>query len=214
MMKKVIVDSVSVPWQLLCDEHGFTWEHHNQLKKFNPEVLREIIAEIACCHPSTSVLLRNKWLTPPEDILEQVAREYERRIHNCPSFRSEKEAESWLNERFFAVIAPLYRVAPEQTEQVESFVLQLIAEQERVWELILTNDGYSWHCALYDILFHLVLRNMEDPPEHQRQRITKILNESDTRRGAEEIKFRIQYLQGEEQKRVLSELVNALTSDV
>ncbi|MDQ9277839.1 hypothetical protein KJE07_23760, partial [Escherichia marmotae] len=42
----------------------------------------------ACCHPSTSVLLRNKWLTPPEDILEQVAREYERRIHNCPSFRS------------------------------------------------------------------------------------------------------------------------------
>ena len=159
-------------------------------------------------------MLRNKWLTPPEDILEQVTREYERRIQNCPSFRSEKEAESWLNELFFAVIAPLYRVAPEQTEQVESFVLQLIAEQERVWELILTNDGYSWHCALYDILFHLVLRNMEDPPEHQRQRITKILNESDTRRGAEEIKFRIQYLQGEEQKRVLSELVNALTSDV
>ncbi|EPU4786308.1 hypothetical protein ACVXFC_004213, partial [Escherichia coli] len=29
---------------------------------------------------------------------------------------------------------------------------------------------------------------------------------------AEEIKFRIQYLQDEEQKRVLSELVNVLTS--
>ena len=29
------------------------------------------------------------------------------------------------------MIAPLYRVVPEQTEQVESFVLQLIAEQER-----------------------------------------------------------------------------------
>ncbi len=107
-------------------------------------------------------MLRNKWLTPPENILEQVTREYERRIHNCSSFRSEKEAESWLNELFFAVIAPLYRVAPGQSEQVESFVLQLIAEQERVWELILTNDGYSWHCALYDILFHLVLRNMEN----------------------------------------------------
>ncbi|STE83711.1 Uncharacterised protein [Escherichia coli] len=66
-------------WQLLCDEHGFTREHYNQLKKFSPETLREIIAEIACCHPSTSVLLRNKWLTPPEDILEQVTREYERR---------------------------------------------------------------------------------------------------------------------------------------
>ncbi|MCZ5425421.1 hypothetical protein O5558_27260, partial [Escherichia coli] len=148
----------------------------------------------------------------PEDILEQVAREYERRIHNCPSFRSEKEAESWLNELFFAVIAPLYRVAPEQSEQVESFVLQLIAEQERVWGLILTNDGYSWHCALYDMLFHLILRNMEDRPEHQRQRITKIFNKPDTRVVAEEIKFRIQYLQDEEQKRVLSELVNVLTS--
>ncbi|TGB83894.1 hypothetical protein FEK47_21070 [Escherichia sp. E3659] len=214
MMKKVMVDSVSVPWQLLCDEHGFTREHHNQLKKFSPEVLREIIAEIACCHPSTSVLLRNKWLTPPEDILEQVAREYERRIHNCPSFRNEKEAESWLNELFFAVIVPLYRVAPGQSEQVEFFILQLIAEQERVWGGILTNDGYSWHCALCDMLFHLILRNMEDRPEHQRQRITKILYESDTRRCAEEIKFRIQYSQDEEQKRVLSELVNALTSDV
>lgn len=88
----------------------------------------------------------------------------------------------------FAVIAPLYRVAPEQTEQVESFVLQFIAEQERVWELILTNDGYSWYCALYDILFHLVLRNMEDQPEHQKQRITKIFC-SHARLVAEEIKF-------------------------
>ncbi len=59
-----------------------------------------------------------------------------------------------------------------------------------------------------DILFHLVLRNMEDQPEHERQRITKMLNGSDTRRVAEEIKFRIQYLQDEEQKRALSELVN------
>lgn len=212
MMKKGMANSISMTWQLLCDDHGFTREHYNQLKKFSPEALREIIAEIACCHPSTSILLRNKWLTPPEDIPEQVTREYERRIQNCPSFRSEKEAESWLNELFFAVIAPLYRVVPGQSEQVESFVLQLIAEQERVWELILTNDGYSWHCALYDILFHLVLRNMEDQPEHQRQRITKILNESDTRRVAEEIKFRIQYLQDEEQRRVLSELVNVLIS--
>ncbi|SQY60723.1 Uncharacterised protein [Escherichia coli] len=121
------------------------------------------------------------------------------------------EAESWLNELVFAVIAPLYRVAPGQSEQAEFFILQLIAEQEQVWGLILTYDGCSWHCALYDILFHLVLRNMDDRPEHQRQRITKILNEFDTRLVAEEIKFRIQYLQDDEQKRVLSELVNVLT---
>ncbi|EET3159095.1 hypothetical protein OWH49_005060 [Escherichia coli] len=212
MMKQGMANSISMTWQLLCDEHGFTREHYNQLKKFSPETLREIIAEIASCHPSTSVLLRNKWLTPPEDILEQITREYERRIQNCPPFRSEKEAESWLNELSFAVIAPLYRVAPEQTEQVESFVLQLIAEQERVWELILTNDGYSWHCALYDILFHLVLRNMEDQSEHQKQRITKIFYEPDARLVAEEIKFRIQSLYDDEQKRALSELVNDFTS--
>ncbi|EFO2360787.1 hypothetical protein ACNG6H_005346, partial [Escherichia coli] len=83
--------SISMIWQLLFDEHGFTREHHNELKKFRPEILHEIIAEIACCHSSTSVLLRNKWLTPPEDILGQVTCEYERRIQNCPSFRSEKE---------------------------------------------------------------------------------------------------------------------------
>ena len=103
MMKKGMANSISMTWQLLCDDHGFTREHYNQLKKFSPEALREIIAEIACCHPSTSILLRNKWLTPPEDIPEQVTREYERRIQNCPSFRSEKEAESWLNELSFAV---------------------------------------------------------------------------------------------------------------
>ncbi|BDY45836.1 hypothetical protein KXE92_004469 [Escherichia coli] len=58
MMKKDMADSVSVTWQLLCDDHGFTQEHYNLLKKFSPEALREIIAEIACCHPSTSILLR------------------------------------------------------------------------------------------------------------------------------------------------------------
>ncbi|EIP9526384.1 TPA: hypothetical protein OBQ13_004670 [Escherichia coli] len=66
-------------------------------------------------------------------------------------------AESWLNELFFAVMVPLYRVTLGQSEQIESFILQIIVEQERFWRLILTNDSYSWHCALYDILFNFVL---------------------------------------------------------
>ncbi|HFE2967735.1 TPA: hypothetical protein ACWSS5_000815, partial [Escherichia coli] len=65
---------------------------------------------------------------------------------------------------------------------------------------------------LYDILFHLVLRNMEDQPEHQKQRIKKIFYEPDARLVAEEIKFRIQSLYDDEQKRALSELVNDFTS--
>ncbi|EQB6821805.1 hypothetical protein ACYRA3_004337, partial [Shigella dysenteriae] len=53
---------------------------------------------------------------------------------------------------------------------------------------------------------------MEDQPEHQKQRITKIFYEPDARLVAEEIKFRIQSLYDDEQKRALSELVNDFTS--
>ncbi len=126
MMKKGMANSISMTWQLLCDDHGFTREHYNQLKKFSPEALREIIAEIACCHPSTSILLRNKWLTPPEDIPEQVTREYERRIQNCPSFRSEKEAESWLNELFFAVIARYTGLSPDNQNRLNPLFCSLL----------------------------------------------------------------------------------------
>lgn len=213
MMKKDMADSVSVTWQLLCDDHGFTREHYNQLKKFSPETLRGIIAEIACCHPSASVLLRNKWLTPTEDILGQVIREYERRIQDCPSLRNEKEAESWLNELFFAVIAPLSRVTRGESELAESFLLQLITEQERIGDLVSTNDGYSWTCALYDMLLHLILRNSEGQAEYLRQHVTKMLNESDSVVITEEIKYRIQYLQDDAQKRVLSVLVDNFTSE-
>lgn len=129
MMKKDMADSVSVTWQILCDDHGFTREHYNLLKKFSPEALREIIAEIACCHPSTSILLRNKWLTPSENILEQVICEYERRIQNSPSFRSEKAAESWLNELFFAVISPLYRVAPDNQNRLSPLFCSLLSNR-------------------------------------------------------------------------------------
>ena len=59
------------------------------------------------------------------------------------------------------MISPLSLVTRGESEQAESFLLQLITEQERIWELISTNDGYSWTCALYDMLLHLVLRNSE-----------------------------------------------------
>lgn len=117
---------ISMKWQLLCDVHGFSREHYNQLKKFSPGALREIIAEIACCHPSTSVLLRNKWLTPPEDILGQVIREYERRIRDCPSLRNENEAESWLNELVFAVIVPCPVLLVENLNRLNLFFYSLL----------------------------------------------------------------------------------------
>lgn len=39
-MKKGMANSISMTWQLLCDDHGVTREHYNQLKKFSPEALR------------------------------------------------------------------------------------------------------------------------------------------------------------------------------
>ena len=65
MMKKDMADSVSMTHGNFYAMNMVLQEHYNQLKKFSPETLREIIAEIAGCHPSTSVLLGNKWLTPP-----------------------------------------------------------------------------------------------------------------------------------------------------
>ncbi|EFH7297977.1 hypothetical protein GL099_07005 [Escherichia coli] len=32
MMKREMADSIPVTWELLCDEHGFSREHYNQLK--------------------------------------------------------------------------------------------------------------------------------------------------------------------------------------
>lgn len=57
MMKQGMANSISMTWQLLCDEHGFTREHYNQLKKFSPETLREIIAEIASCGDAANLLI-------------------------------------------------------------------------------------------------------------------------------------------------------------
>lgn len=64
------------------------------------QTLREIVTEIACCHPSTSVLLRNKWLPPRRIFWGRLPTNTNEEYRTCPSFRSEKVAESWLNELF------------------------------------------------------------------------------------------------------------------
>ncbi|EOY2340041.1 hypothetical protein ACP1PD_005409, partial [Escherichia coli] len=103
-MNNDIVDSIPQAWMLLFDDYDFTQEHYNQLRNFSSEELHEIIAEMAGCHSSARSLLRNKWLTSPEDILSQVTFEYEWRVQNCPYFRNEHDAESWLHELSCAVI--------------------------------------------------------------------------------------------------------------
>ncbi|HBI2840332.1 hypothetical protein [Escherichia coli] len=71
-MNNDIVDSIPQAWMLLFDDYDFTQEHYNQLRNFSSEELHEIIAEMAGCHSSARSLLRNKWVTSPEDILSRL----------------------------------------------------------------------------------------------------------------------------------------------
>lgn len=206
-MRKEVVNSIPLVWMRLFNGYDFTQGHYNQLEKFSSEELHEIIAEIAGCHSSAQSLLRNKWLTPPEDILSQVTFEYEWRVQNCPHFRNEYDAESWLHELSCAVIAPLSRVDPGQFELALSFILQLIRTQEDVYNLIATSDGYLWYSALYDMLLHILVQIIGVQSECLKKRTGEILKKSEVGQFIEEIKCRVQYLQNIEQ-RDLSILIN------
>ncbi|MCW3184585.1 hypothetical protein OJO68_16545 [Escherichia coli] len=207
-MNNDIVDSIPLAWMLLFDDYDFTQEHYNQLRNFSSEELHEIIAEMAGCHSSARSLLRNKWLTSPEDILSQVTSEYEWRVQNCPYCRNEHDAESWLHELSCAVITPLSRVAPGQFELLLSFILQLIRTQEDVYNLMATSDGYLWHSALYDMLLHILVQIIGVQSECLKKRTGEMLKELEMGQFVEEIKSRVKYLQCNEQRSVLNTFIN------
>lgn len=161
LRSKRSVKKISDVWQCLCDEQGFSNEHYALLNQLNREVLIELIPELACCHPAGSALLKNKWLTVPDDILSLVSREYDERTRKTLNFRREVEAEWWLHELSCAVLAPLDNVAPAFLEQAELFIQELISDEERLAELIGVNDGWRWRYDLNNTLSRIVLKKAD-----------------------------------------------------
>lgn len=200
-------DGTPVTWQLLYDEHAFTHEHYARLNQLSTDTLRELIPELVTRHPAVSVLLRNKWLTPPENILAQVALEYKERTRNTQNFRRESDVKAWLNELSGAVIAPVDNVVQGQLDQAEQFILYLIGDQGRLLEVTGVQDGWSWHCDIYAALFRTVLRNARNRPDYLRRRITEMLNDPDLDFSLMDIKLRVNFPLDSELKAVLLEFV-------
>ncbi|RRW70204.1 hypothetical protein EGJ48_14910 [Pantoea dispersa] len=198
-------DGTPVTWQLLYDEHAFTHEHYTRLNQLSTDTLRELIPELATHHPAVSVLLKNKWLTSPENILAQVFHEYEERTRNTQDFRWESDAKAWLNELSGSVIAPVDNVVQEQLDQAEQFILYLIGDQERLSEVTGMGDGWSWHSDLYAAFFRTVLRNARNRPDYLRRRITEMLNDPDLDFSLMDIKWRVNFPLDSELKAVLLE---------
>ncbi|MDU3301003.1 MAG: hypothetical protein E7E83_06125 [Enterobacter ludwigii] len=100
---------------ILCrcpfDEQVFTREHCEIFNQSHRGTLLEMVAEPACCPPTAGMLLKNKWLTAPDNILSLVTCEYDKRTRETLHLRREQEAERRLLKLSAAVLAPLENVS-------------------------------------------------------------------------------------------------------
>ncbi|MDR3104232.1 MAG: hypothetical protein LBU96_07240 [Yokenella regensburgei] len=190
-------------WQYLQDDHGFRDEHYRRFCLLTRDELLEILPEIAGCHISASVMLKNKWLTAPCDILPNAVAEYECRTETPLDFRKDAEAERWLHELRCAVLESLVNVPVAQRDDVESFILRLFAEECRVAECVGIGEGWSWRCGLEDTLSRVVLKNAQGRPEALRERLLDIISHPGTGITRESIRFWMQQAADESQKAVL-----------
>ncbi|MDK1711710.1 hypothetical protein QOM18_25655 [Serratia marcescens] len=196
-------DGTPIVWQCLFDEQAFTSEHCEMLNQSHRGALLEMVAELACCHPTAGVLLKNKWLTTPDKILSLVTCEYDKRTRETLHFWREQEAERWLHELSAAVLAPLHNVSQEHLDLAEQFILRLIDDQPRLQDVIGVGDGWSWHCELYAMLFRIILRNAENRPAYLRQRITEMLDDPMLDFSITDVEWRVNFPLDRELKAVL-----------
>jgi len=159
-----------------CGECNFDDRHRERLQHFSHETLQCIIADLACSHPQTSVLLRNKWLTRPRDIVMTVSSEYDKRTRESLDFRKEKEADAWQRDLYYAVLAPLENIPDEQLGQAEEFIIRLFEYEERLWDIIGIGEVWIWSSALHDIWLHVVLKKARGNPDVLRESINLIRN--------------------------------------
>ncbi|HFV9295547.1 TPA: hypothetical protein ACIAIE_005454 [Serratia fonticola] len=163
-------------WQYLNEEAGFDAGHDERLGQLSKDVLVKAIVEMTYCHPEVGALLRNKWLTDPEDILGRITAEYEERKLNVPRLRTQKEEQYWLNALSSTVLAPLENVAREQLCEAEAFIHSLFIDEEQLSGIV--RDTWSWHCDLTAARLRVVMRNAQGRPDYLRESISKMLLES------------------------------------
>ena len=159
-----------------CGECSFDEKQRERLQHFSHETLQSIIADLACSHSQTSVLLRNKWLTEPRDIVMTVSSEYDKRTREALDFRKEKEADAWQRDLYYAVLAPLENIPDEHLSQAEKFIIRLFEDEERLWDITGIGEVWIWSSALHDIWFHVVLKKARGNPDVLRESINLIRN--------------------------------------
>lgn len=192
-------------WQYLSEEAGFDTRHDERLGQLSKDVLVKTIVEMTYCHPEVGALLRNKWLTDPDDILGLIMAEYEEKKLHVPRLRTPKEEQYWLSALSSAVLAPLENVAQEQLCEAEAFIHTLFVDEEQLSGIV--SDTWSWHCGLTAARLRVVMRNAQGRPDYLRASISKMLLEPGSDFSLEDIRQWATYCSDDELKAVLQEFL-------
>jgi hypothetical protein len=114
-------------------------------------------------------------LTAPENILDCVSAEYNQRTQQQQGFRKDKDAEIWLRDLECAVLVPLRKVSAEQREHTEAFILTLLADTDRLADIVCVGDGWAWHYALMDTLCWIIRVQADNCPDKIRQHVSEMV---------------------------------------
>ncbi|HAV1831866.1 TPA: hypothetical protein JG914_004726 [Enterobacter hormaechei subsp. steigerwaltii] len=70
---------------------------------------------------------------------------------------------------------PAGKVTPEHYGEAESFLLWLLADEERLADTFGVGEGWSWHCALMEALCRVIRLQADKYPDAIRRRVTELI---------------------------------------